>query len=85
MTTTLTRDQIIERLCRLAATEAGVNAAEVSADTDFFADLNFDSLDIIEYVMTLEDEFQVNIPDEKAQTVKTVAQAADVLIGMMSD
>lgn len=34
--------------------------------------------------MTLEDEFQMNIPDEKAQTVKTVAQAADVLIGMMS-
>ncbi|NLE60712.1 MAG: acyl carrier protein [Planctomycetes bacterium] len=84
MTTTLTREQIIERLCRLAAAEAGVNVAEVSADTDFFADLNFDSLDIIEYVMTLEDEFQVSIPDEKAQTVKTVAQAADVLIETMS-
>lgn len=84
MTTTLTREQIIERLCQLAAAQVAVNVAEVSADTDFFADLNFDSLDIIEYVMTLEDEFQVNIPDEKAQTVKTVAQAADVLIGMMS-
>lgn len=84
MTTTLTREQIIERLCRLAAAEAGVNAAEVSADTDFFADLNFDSLDIVEYVMTLEDEFQVNISDEKAETVKTVGQAADVLISIMS-
>ena len=84
MTTTLTREQIIERLCQLAAERAGVNAAEVSADTNFFADLNFDSLDIIEYVMTLEDEFSVNIPDEKAQNVKTVAQAADVLISMMA-
>lgn len=84
MTTTLTREQIIERLCRLAAAEAGVNAAEISADTDFFADLGFDSLAIVEYIMKLEDEFEVEIPDEKAQTVKTVAQAADVLIEMMS-
>ena len=84
MTTTLTREQIIERLCQLAAAQAAVNVAEVSADTDFFADLNFDSLDIIEYVMTLEDEFQVDIPDAKAQNVKTVAQAADVLIEMMA-
>jgi acyl carrier protein len=85
MTTTLTRDQILERLCQFAAEQAGINAAEVSADSDFFADLNFDSLDMVEYVMTLEDEFDIEIPDEKAQDVRTVAQAADVLILLMSD
>lgn len=79
MQNTMTEEHVIATLCRLAAEQVAANPAEVSLDTDLFADLNFDSLNAVEYVMTIEDEFGVNIPDEIAQGVKTVQQAFDAL------
>jgi len=79
MQTTLTREDMDARLCRLAAEHDGVEPAEVTLDTHLYADLNFDSLDAVEYTMTIEDEFDVSISDEQATEVKTVRQAADLL------
>ena len=79
MSTTLTREDMEAKLCRLAAEVAGVDPGTVTLDTHLFADLNFDSLDAVDYVMKIEDEYEVDIRAEQAQDVKTVRQAADLL------
>ncbi len=79
MQSTMTREQVIEKLCVLAAEQVGVDASVVTIETHLFDDLNFDSLDIVEYAMTIEEEFDVEVPDEKAQEVKTIRQAHELL------
>ena len=75
----MNREQIVDRLCRLAADRGDVDAEELTVDTHLFNDLNFDSLDAVEYVMEIEEEFDVSISDEQAEKVKTIGQAADLL------
>jgi len=82
--TTMTQEQARLRLCELAATQASVDAREVTPDTDFFVDLNFDSLDTVEYTMMIEEEFEVTIPDERADNVRTPADALAMLWPLLS-
>jgi acyl carrier protein len=84
MLTTISREQLTERLCALAAEQGSVDPASVTAETHLFNDLNYDSLDAVEFVMTIEDEFNVHIPDEQAETVKTVGQAVELLWPLVS-
>jgi acyl carrier protein len=79
----LSREQVIERLCALAAEQVDVDAAVITADTNLFADLNFDSLDVVEYMMMIEEQFEVSIPDERAEEVKTIGQAADAVLALL--
>lgn len=79
MPTTMTREQADATLCRLAAEQAGVDPATVTLDTHLYADLNYDSLDAVEFTMTIEDAFDVEIRDEDAQKVETVRQASELL------
>ena len=69
MSTTLERTKkvVIDKLQR--------NEHEVTENTSFQDDLGADSLDVVELVMGLEDEFQIQIPDEDAEQIKTVGQA----------
>jgi acyl carrier protein len=83
MQVTLTREYVTQRLCHLAAEQAVVNPAEVTAETHLFLDLNFDSLDAVEYVMSIEDEFEISISDDEAAKVKTVGQAVDLLLPLL--
>jgi len=83
MQTTVNREHVIDRLCHLAAEQACVDRAEVTLDTHLRDDLNFDSLDVVEYVMTIEDEFGVNIPDEGADGAQTIRQAVEVLLPLL--
>ncbi|MCK6465108.1 MAG: acyl carrier protein [Phycisphaerae bacterium] len=53
----------------------GVDKGEITAETSFVDDLNADSLDTVELVMELEDEFDTSIPDEEAEKIKTVGDA----------
>ena len=53
----------------------GVNADEVTTDASFIDDLGADSLDTVELVMALEEEFQCEIPDEEAEKITTVKEA----------
>jgi len=65
------RDIVVDQL--------GVEADEVNIDSTFIDDLGADSLDIVELIMAFEEEFEVEIPDEKAEKIRTVADAVKML------
>ncbi|MBN2753238.1 MAG: acyl carrier protein [Candidatus Goldbacteria bacterium] len=68
---------IEERVKDVIVAQLGVDAAEVKPEASFIDDLGADSLDTVELVMALEEEFGVEIPDEDAEKIKTVGEATD--------
>lgn len=84
MPTTISREQVIARLCELAADQVGADPAGVNVETDFFSDLNFDSLDVVDYVMKIEEEFAVDVSDEQGQSLRTIRDALGVLWPLLS-
>ena len=80
MPDTQTTTDIRRRIIELAAETAGVDPDQVSQSSRLREDLEFDSLDIVEFTMAVEDEFDLNIPDESANDVATVGQAVDLVI-----
>ena len=63
---------IFEKLCELISEQFGVEADTITVDTTFEDDLGADSLDIVDLVMSLEDEFDLEIPDEDVEGIRTV-------------
>ena len=61
----------------IVAEQLGVKAEQVTSDASFVDDLGADSLDTVELVMALEEEFEIEIPDEEAEKITTVQQAID--------
>ena len=61
------------------AEQLGVNEAEVKNESSFVDDLGADSLDTVELVMALEEDFECEIPDEEAEKLNTVQQAIDYI------
>ena len=70
-------DNIEQRVKKIVAEQLGVNEAEIKNESSFLDDLGADSLDMVELVMALEDEFGMEIPDEEAEKITTVQQAID--------
>lgn len=70
---------IEERVKRIVAEQLNVNLTEVRADSSFVDDLGADSLDTVELVMALEEEFDAEIPDEDAERIITVQDAIDYI------
>jgi len=75
---------IFERVKRIVVNQLGVEEPEVKPESSFVDDLNADSLDLVELVMSLEEEFsneakQIEIPDEDAEKIKTVQDAVDYI------
>ena len=68
-----------ERVKNLVVTQLGVDANKVNNDSSFIDDLGADSLDTVELVMAFEEEFDLEIPDEDAQKMRTVSDAIDYL------
>ena len=68
---------IEQRVKKIVAEQLGVNEAEIKNESSFVDDLGADSLDTVELVMALEDEFETEIPDEEAEKITTVQQAID--------
>jgi acyl carrier protein len=66
-----------ERVKKIVAEQLGANEADVKAESSFVDDLGADSLDTVELVMALEEEFECEIPDEEAEKITTVQQAID--------
>ena len=62
-----------------------MDKSELSRETSFVNDLNADSLDTVELVMELEDEFDLTIPDEDAEKLKTVGEAIDYIQKSLSE
>ena len=71
----MTPQEIESKVIEIVANQMGTDKAQISRNTSFVEDLNADSLDTVELVMELEDEFETNIPDEQAEKIKTVGQA----------
>lgn len=66
-----------ERVIDIVADQLGVEREKITRDSNFVNDLGADSLDTVELVMELEEEFDVNIPDEAAEKIQTVGEAID--------
>ena len=72
-------DTIETRVKKIVAEQLGVNEADVKNVSSFVNDLGADSLDTVELVMALEEEFETEIPDEDAEKITTVQQAIDYI------
>ncbi|PWM70690.1 MAG: acyl carrier protein [Bacillota bacterium] len=69
----------IDKIKELLAAQLSISADEVSAEKEIVKDLGADSLDIVEMLMTLEEEYGVTIPDEETVDIKTVGDIVRVL------
>src|SRR5215467_4461974 len=72
-------ENIEQRVRKIVAEQLGVNEADVKNESSFVNDLGADSLDTVELVMALEEEFETEIPDEEAEKITTVQQAVDYI------
>jgi acyl carrier protein len=72
-------DELFERFKGHAVTVLAVDADKVTLEASFADDLDADSLDLVELVMALEDEFDVSIEEEELEGITTVAQAVDLV------
>jgi acyl carrier protein len=70
---------IEQKVKSIIAENLGVAEDEIKATSSFIDDLGADSLDIVELVMQMEEEFEVEIPDEEAENIKTVQNAVDYI------
>jgi acyl carrier protein len=70
---------VLERVTKIVVEQLGVKEEEVSLESSFVDDLGADSLDTVELVMALEEEFETEIPDEDAESITTVKQAIDYI------
>ena len=70
---------VFEKVKDIIANQLGVNAEEITPDSDFIDDLGADSLDIVELIMALESEFDLEIPEEEAENVRTVGDVVDYI------
>lgn len=69
-----------ERVKKLICEQLGVKMEEVKDEASFVDDLGADSLDTVELVMALEEEFETEIPDEEAENITTVKEAIDYIL-----
>lgn len=70
---------IEERVTKIIVEQLGVKAEDVKLESSFVEDLGADSLDTVELVMALEEEFDTEIPDEEAEKISTVQSAVDYI------
>jgi acyl carrier protein len=70
---------VSERLKKIVVDQLGVDESEVVPGASFVEDLNADSLDLVELIMSLEEEFKVQISDEDAEKITTVQEAEDYI------
>ncbi|WP_223700264.1 acyl carrier protein [Sutcliffiella deserti] len=70
---------ILERVTKIVVDRLGVDESEVNLDSKFKDDLGADSLDVVELVMELEDEFDLEISDDEAENITTVADVVNYI------
>ncbi|HKJ23823.1 MAG TPA: acyl carrier protein [Myxococcota bacterium] len=72
-----------DRVTEIIMEQLGVSREEVRPEASFIDDLGADSLDIVELVMAMEEEFDIEIPDEEAEKIQTIADATSYLKGQL--
>jgi len=70
---------VLDRVIDIVASQLGVSKEQITPETSFINDLGADSLDTVELVMELEEEFEINIPDDAAEKIQTVGQAVEFI------
>ena len=75
----MTTETILETVQSILVDQLGVDPEQVTMASNFIDDLNADSLDIVELVMAMEQEFGISIPDEEAEKIKSVGDAVNFI------
>lgn len=76
-----TAEEITERVKSVIVDQLGVSMEEVTPEASFIEDLGADSLDIVELIMALEEEYDMEIPDEDAEKIQTVNDVISYIVG----
>ena len=84
MSSTLTREDVLQRIRTHLTDELGIDDAAIREDSRFKEDLEADSLDLVELVMELEDGYGIRIAEDEAERIKTVGQAVDFVLSHAS-
>lgn len=74
-------ESVEQRVKKIVAEQLGVNESDIKNESTFVDDLGADSLDTVELVMALEEEFECEIPDDEAEKITSVQQAIDYVKG----
>ena len=72
-------EDIEQKVIEIVSEQMGVDKSEITRETHFINDLNADSLDTVELVMAFEEAFEIEIPDEDAEKIRTVQDAVDYI------
>jgi len=78
------RDELLKKIKAIVSDKLSISEDQVTEEASFIDDLGADSLDTVELVMALEDEFRMDIPDEEAEKLTTVGKAMDYILAHLS-
>ncbi|TCJ16655.1 acyl carrier protein [Rubrobacter taiwanensis] len=76
----MTREEVFEKIREISADRLGIDESEITPESSFREDLEADSLDLVELIMELEEQFGMEIPDEEAEKITTVEEAVDYVM-----
>ncbi len=75
----MTNEELFDKIKEMIVDQLGVDEKDITPESSFIDDLNADSLDMVELVMAMEQEFDVSVPDEVAEKVGTVGDAVEYI------
>ncbi|KPJ70181.1 acyl carrier protein [candidate division WOR-1 bacterium DG_54_3] len=78
------RDELLKKVRTIISDKLSISEDQITEEASFIDDLGADSLDTVELVMALEDEFGMDIPDEEAEKLTTVGKALDYILSHLS-
>lgn len=79
-----TTETLSQQVIELVSSHMDIPKEQISLDTQFVADLGFDSLDLVEFVMVVEEKFDIAVPDKESETIQTVRDAVQTIQRAMS-
>lgn len=77
------QEEVFEKVKKILSEQFDVSIDEITMQTDIAQDLGADSLDVIDILMSVEDEFKIEVPDEDAENVKTVEQMVNYIVNKL--
>lgn len=81
----MNREELETKIIELIACKISIEKEDITVDSDFVSKLGFDSLDAVELIMAIEDEFDISIPDSEAELLTSVNNVVNYLQSYMGD